>query len=95
VTFSGGELAGSYTREAVIAATSVLLDLEYYAASLTPPPPVGDGTGTGGGGGNSGGGGGGGCFITAAQPDGSPFAPLALIGVVLLWLPALRRTALS
>jgi hypothetical protein len=93
VTFSGGELADSYTREAVIAATSVLLDLEYYAASLTPPPPVGDGTGTGGGGGNSGGGGG--CFIAAAQPDGSPFAPLALIGVALLWLPALRRTALS
>ncbi len=86
VTFSGGELIGVYTRNVVIAATSVLLDLEYYAASFTSPPPVSGGT-------KSGGGGGGGCFIRSAHPAAPPFGRLALIGSALLGLPALRRIA--
>lgn len=74
LTFSGGDLIGVFTRAATVGTASVLLDLEYGAASAVDPPGN-DGGGTDGGddgGGTStssrsgSGGGGGGCLIGAA-----------------------------
>jgi hypothetical protein len=91
VTFSGGELAGNYTRSAAVASASVLLDLEYYDASATTPP-TGGGT-TGGGGaasGGGGGGGGGGCLIDAAA-DGLGWDRQPWLG----WAAAVLALALA
>jgi hypothetical protein len=81
VTFSGGELSGTLSQTVDVGSGSVLLDLEYEAASTPPPVDGGGGAGGGGsggggsgggsggsGGGGSGGGGGNGCLIgTAAE----------------------------
>jgi hypothetical protein len=94
VTFSGGELIGVYPRTVAVAASSVLLDLEYYAASSATPPPVGGGGGGGsGGGGNSGGGGGGGCFIQTVRPAEGLLGLLVFAGPGLLGLIVFRCTA--
>jgi hypothetical protein len=65
VTFSGGELSGTYSRNAAVGSTSVLVDLEYFEASSTTPPDSGSG----------GGGGGGPCLIAAAN-DGAGWTSL-------------------
>jgi hypothetical protein len=85
VSFSGGELVGAYARSVVVGSSSVLQDLEYFAASGTPPvtgggsPPPSEGS-------SGGGGGGGGCFIgaagTGAHPAGLPAVLLAAAGVI-------------
>ncbi|MCU0560139.1 MAG: hypothetical protein MUD16_08085 [Desulfobacterales bacterium] len=93
VTFAGGELVGTYLRSVAVAANSVLLDLEYFAASSTTPPPVGD-SGSGSGSGSSGGGGGGGgCFIQAAHPPEGLPGVLIFVGPGLLGLMVLGRRA--
>jgi hypothetical protein len=87
VSFAGGELAGGYTRTVAVGSNSVVQDLEYFAASGTPPVTAGGSPAPGGGSsGGGGGGGGGGCFIvaagTGAHPAGLPAALLAAAGVV-------------
>ena len=42
VSFSGGELVGAYTRSVAVGTSSVLQDLEYFAASGTPPSNGGE-----------------------------------------------------
>lgn len=79
LTFSGGNLTGVFTRSVTVGSTSVLQDLEYFAASAANPADNDDGSSAGGGaadggGGSSsggGGGGGGGCMIGAAAEDDS------------------------
>jgi hypothetical protein len=85
VSFSGGELVGAYARTVVVGSSSVLQDLEYFAASGTPPV-TGGGSPPPSGGSSGGGGGGGGCFIgaagTGAHPLGLPAVLLAAAGVI-------------
>jgi hypothetical protein len=85
VSFSGGELVGAYTRTVAVGTSSVLQDLEYFAASGTPPNTTG-GSPSGGDSGGGGGGGGGGCFLLAAgagaHPAGLLTALLAAAGVI-------------
>jgi hypothetical protein len=79
VSFSGGELVGSYARTVTVGASSVLQDLEYFAASGTPPGNGGGSPPPGGSSGGGGGGGGGGCFIAAAGTGVSPVGLLAAL----------------
>jgi hypothetical protein len=87
VSFSGGEIVGAYTRSVAVGTSSVLQDLEYFAASGSPPSSGGSGGG--------GGGGGGGCFLLAAgagaHPAGLLTALLAAAGVI----AALRGTGMK
>ena len=108
VAFSGGDLSDAITRTVAVGSSSVLLDLEYDAASSTPPPVNGGGGSGGGGsgggsggssGGDSGGGGGGsGCLIgmAAEEFDGATMGEVFLTAAVLLaglaLVPALKPT---
>jgi len=85
VTFSGGELSGTFTRAVTVGSSSVLLDLEYEAGSSTPPP-VNGGGGGGGGGSGGGAGGGGGCLIAMAAEgfDGASRGGVFLTAAILL-----------
>jgi uncharacterized membrane protein YgcG len=98
VAFSGGDLSDTITHTVTVGSSSVLLDLEYEAASSTPPPVNGGGGGGGsgsgggdsggGGGGSSGGGGGGGsgCLIGMAAEgfDGASAGEIFLTAAILL-----------
>ncbi len=81
VTFSGGELDGSFACTVSVGSTSALLDLETYAASCTnfsvPQAAA------------SGGGGGGGCFLDSAFVSGRT-APGAAAAFWILLLAAGR-----
>jgi hypothetical protein len=81
VSFSGGELVGAFTRTVVVGASSVLQDIEYFAASGTPPDTGGGGAPSDGSSGG-GGGGGGGCFIASLAGANLPgSAELVLIAI--------------
>ena len=71
LTFSGGDLTGVFTRTVTVGTTSVLEDLEYFAASAANPAENDGGSSAGEGGADSGGSGGGGCMIGAAAEDDS------------------------
>jgi hypothetical protein len=108
VAFSGGDLSDAITRTVAVGSSSVLLDLEYDAASSTPPPVNGGGGSGGGGsgggsggssGGDSGGGGGGsGCLIGMAAEEfdgatmGEVFLTAAVLFAGLALGPALKPT---
>jgi hypothetical protein len=96
VTFTGGELIGTYMRTVTIGSTSVLQDLEYFTAgdssfnsgawNGTSSGSVGSSAGSDGGGG----GGGGGCFLESAG-TGAPGALAWAAAVLVAASAALRR----
>jgi hypothetical protein len=92
VTFSGGELSGTFSRTVTVGSSSVLVDLESDVASSTTPPVNGGGSG-GGGSSGGGGGGGGGCLIGMAAEgfDGASRGGVLLTAAILLAGLALFR----
>lgn len=86
VTFSGGELDGSFACTVSVGATSALVDLEIYAGSCTNFS-VSQGESGGGGGG------GGGCFLGEAFASGRTTPAVAAAFMALFLAAALRVRA--